>query len=124
VTEGKSNVVSLPKRRSRRSKGPRAPQHLSKAQRELWREVVERYELATHHLRVLRLACEALDRCEEARRAVERDGIVYHDRFGQPREHPMLKVERDSRASAGKLIRELALDGVQPIQTRTSTGRG
>jgi P27 family predicted phage terminase small subunit len=124
VTAGKSGVVELPKRRSRRSKGPRAPQHLSKAQRELWREIVERYELELHHLRLLKLLCEALDRAEEARQALVRDGSYVRDRFDQLKPHPALTVERDSRASAAKLARELALDGTRAIQQRTSSGRG
>jgi P27 family predicted phage terminase small subunit len=125
TTEGKSpTVVELPKRRQRRSKGPRPPAHLSKPQRDLWRSVVERYELELHHLRLLKLLCEALDRAEEARLSLVRDGAYVRDRFDQLKPHPALTVERDSRASAAKLARELSLDGTRAIQTRTTTGRG
>jgi hypothetical protein len=65
----------------------------------LWKAVLSRWELGPHELELLRLACEALDRCEEAREAVARDGAYVEGRFGL-KAHPALAVERDARIGA------------------------
>jgi hypothetical protein len=67
---------------------------------------------------VLRLACEALDRCEQARAAIARDGPFIEDRAGQPKAHPAIAVERDSRLAAMRAFRELSLDGQMPDEVR------
>jgi hypothetical protein len=72
--------------------------------------VVAEFDLEHHHLRILRLACEAWDRGQEAREAVAEHGSVYVDRFGQPRARPEIAIERDARISFARLMRELALD--------------
>jgi hypothetical protein len=50
----------------------RAPDHLSDGSRNLYRQLAEDYELERepHALEVLRLACEAIDRCDQAREAI------------------------------------------------------
>jgi len=57
------------------------------------------------------LAAEAWDRSQEARETAEREGAYYEDRFGQPKAHPAVAVERDSRIAFARLMRELDLDG-------------
>jgi hypothetical protein len=89
----------------------RAPQHLSKAQRAFWRHVMGVYELDQHHVKPLTLLCEALDRGDQARRAIARDGAYLPDRFGQLKAHPAVAVERDARIAVARLTRELDLDG-------------
>lgn len=42
-----------------------APKHLSADRRKLWQSIVASHELEPHHLELLRLACEALDRAED-----------------------------------------------------------
>jgi P27 family predicted phage terminase small subunit len=103
---------------------PRAPQHLSKAQRALWRHVMAEYELEPHHLKLLTLLCEALDRGEQARQAIASDGAYLPDRFGQLKAHPAVAVERDARIAAARLTRELDLDGTpDPTRARCDTLR-
>jgi phage terminase small subunit len=72
--------------------------------------VVSSYELEAHHLHLLTGACEFWDRKQTARKIIEKEGILVLDRFGQQREHPAVKVERDSGLMFAKLLRELALD--------------
>ena len=88
----------------------RAPSHLSARSKAIWKSIDQAYVLATHQKATLRLACEALDRADEAHAVLAAQGAFYKDRFGTPRPHPALAVERDSRLAWARLIRELALD--------------
>jgi phage terminase small subunit len=97
---------------------PPAPGHLSAATRRWWHSVVDEYALEPHHLHLLRLACEALDRAEEARAALATHGTTYSDRFGAPRLRPEVAIERDSRLAFARLTRELDLDTAEAISPR------
>ncbi len=79
--------------------------------------MVETYELEPHHIRLLTLAAESWDRCEQSREILADEGLTFEDRFGQPKSRPEVAVERDSRLAFARLIRELALDGeVEPVR--------
>ena len=91
-----------------------APKHLAPDTRKWWRSVTESYELEPHHVRLLTLASQAWDRAEEAREALAESGIVYEDRFGQPRARPEVGIERDNRLAFARLLRELDLDVAPP----------
>lgn len=88
------------------------PTHLSQATAKWWKSVVADYELDPHHLRILTLASEAWDRGQAAREVVDREGMTFIDRFGSPKPRPEVAIERDSRIGFARLLRELALDGV------------
>jgi hypothetical protein len=104
---------------------PAPPGHLSEPSKRLWHETVEGYELAPHELRILRLALEALDRCEQARRALRRHGIIMLDRWDKPVPRPEVKIEADSRAAAARLFAQLRLPDPEEEapQARTAHGR-
>jgi P27 family predicted phage terminase small subunit len=87
----------------------KVPAHLSAARRDLFARIAAGYELEPHELELLRLACEALDRCEEARAVLAAEGAYTTDRYGSRRAHPAVSVERDSRIAAARLLRELDL---------------
>lgn len=99
---------------------PKPPAHLSRASKGAWRKIAEEYSLAEEPaaLAVLRLALEAVDRCEQARLAMAEDGPVIEDRFGQPKPSPWVAIERDSRIAAARLFRELSLDPGDPNELR------
>jgi hypothetical protein len=97
---------------------------LSASSQRLWRRVLEDYLLEDHHRELLRLALESLDRCEQARKVLAREGITYRDRFGAPRPHPCVGIERDSRVAAARLWRELDLEGEPLPDPRMPRRRG
>jgi phage terminase small subunit len=57
------------------------------------------------------MAGEAFDRATEARETIEAEGTYFKDRFGCPKAHPAVAVERDARVLFARLVRELDLDG-------------
>lgn len=89
-----------------------APKHLTTRSKRIYRSVVDDYDLAgePHAREVLRLALEALDAADTARKIVEAEGMVYLNRFGEPRAHPAVAIERDGRLAVARLFRELSLD--------------
>lgn len=89
---------------------PPPPPHLRPETADWWRSIVEDFDLEPHHLRLLRLAGEAWDAGQCARESLAAHGAVYIDRFGAPRSRPEVAIERDSRISFARLMRELALD--------------
>jgi phage terminase small subunit len=103
----------------------RAPRHLKAATGRWWLSVASSYVMEAHHLRLLTLAAEAWDRCTQAREALSKHGLVYLDRFDQPRARPEIAIERDNRLAFARLIRELALDVSSPEESRPprNTGR-
>ena len=87
-----------------------APQELSKGSQELWRAVVYEWALEPFHEETLTQALLCLDRANEARRVLNRDGLTVIDRFDQVKPHPLLNVERLNRLAYARLLRELGLD--------------
>jgi P27 family predicted phage terminase small subunit len=61
-------------------------------------------------LAVIEQAAKAIDRLEECRRAIARDGVTTTDRWGQVKPHPLLASERDARAGVLAAIRQLGAE--------------
>ena len=89
----------------------KAPQHLTPGTRAWFSSVTSTYVLEEHHLRLLQLAAEAWDRCQQAREAITRDGLIM---LTTGKAHPAVAIERDSRLAFARLIRELDLDAEPP----------
>ena len=96
----------------------KAPKHLKPDTGKWFKSVIKDYELEPHHIRLLTLAGEAWDRCQEAREIVDKEGLTAKDRFGQLRQHPAISIERDCRIAFARLLRELNLDVESPETPR------
>lgn len=90
------------------------PAHLAPETADWWRAVLGEYELEAHHMRLLRLACESWDRCQQAREILDRDGLTTQTESGGLKAHPCIGIERDARLAFARLLRELDLDADQP----------
>jgi phage terminase small subunit len=98
---------------------PAPPGHLSEPQKRLWTELVERFDFDIHELKLLRAACEALDRANQARRAIRKHGLTYESRYGAPVARPEIKIESQANRLASTLIRQLGI----PTEEITGTPR-
>ncbi len=88
------------------------PQHLSPESADFYAHVADNFELELHHLKLLRLACEAWDRSQEAREIIsDAGGPCFEDRFGQPRPHPAVRIQQESRSQFTRILRQLDLEG-------------
>ncbi len=96
------------------------PEHLREETKRWWRSVTRSFELEEHHIRLLTLAGgEVWDRGVQAREVLDREGLTYEDRFGQPCSRPEVAIDRDSRIVFAKLVRELDWDStVTPLSSR------
>lgn len=86
------------------------PSTLSDAAKKWWTTIVTVFELEEWHILLLNECAAAWDRAQQARRLVDRDGPVAYDRWGQAKEHPATRIERDSMAAFRQMWRELDLD--------------
>ena len=74
------------------------PKHLSAGSEKLWRSVLADHELERRHEAALQTALEALDRMRRVQAQLDADGVTTVDRCGGVKAHPLMVVERDSRA--------------------------
>ncbi|MBE0427886.1 MAG: hypothetical protein IBX72_14730 [Nitrospirae bacterium] len=94
----------------------KAPKHLSAESKKLWNSIVFDYALYDMtSQKILSVALEALDRCQKARTIIDAEGMTVLDKFGQAKQHPLLAIERDSRAAFLAGLKALNLD-LEPLQ--------
>jgi phage terminase small subunit len=101
----------------------RPPRHLNAAARRLWTQVLADYDLEAHHRELLLLALEAMTRGDQARREIERSGILIRGRWG-PTVNPAVAIERNCQATYLRLMRELSLDSAAEEAARPPMIRG
>jgi hypothetical protein len=87
------------------------PTGLAAAGRGLWSRLQVGYGVADPAgLAILEQAARALDRVEECRAAIAKDGVTVRDRWDQVKPHPLLAAERDARAAVLAAIRQLGAE--------------
>ena len=90
--------------------------HLSEESKRIWKEITGEYEIIdAAGLRILRVSLEAFDRAQRARVIIDADGLTVTDKAGQIKSHPLLPVERDSRAAFLAGLKALNLD-LEPLK--------
>lgn len=99
-------------------KPPEPPAHVSDEAGTWWNAVVRDYDLEPHHLRLLQAACEAWDRMQQAREAVDKHGITFAAANGDIKTNPAVTIEKDARIAFARLVRELDLDAEAPAERR------
>lgn len=60
---------------------------------------------------------EAFDRMRGCQKIIEKDGAKLVDRFDQVKSHPLLAIERDSRAAMLAALKALNLD-LEPLRDK------
>ncbi|HZG28274.1 MAG TPA: P27 family phage terminase small subunit [Ensifer sp.] len=100
------------------AKKPKVPAHLEPETQRWVRQILDEFELESHHFRQLILTAQAWDRAEQARKIIAAEGLTVLDRYGTAKAHPAVAIERDSRTAFHRGIRELALDGENPSESR------
>jgi hypothetical protein len=93
------------------------PPKISAHAQEFFSAVVDRYDLEAHHLVVLRGVVQQMTVAEHAAEILSDQGICCLDRYGIPREHPMVSVERRARAEVRAGIHQLNLQTFEAIAT-------
>ena len=100
------------------------PVHFTSETKRIWQEIIDEYTIDdAAGLRILRVALEAFDRSQAARATIDKDGMTVKDKFGQTKPHPLLPIERDSRAAFLAGLKALNLD-LEPLRDRPGRPAG
>jgi phage terminase small subunit len=83
---------------------PPPPPHLSRNMKAFWISVFEIKHLQRYEVEIFLQACEAHDRCEQARRILKKEGLTFTNRFNQPTARPEIAIELSNRALFAKLL--------------------
>jgi P27 family predicted phage terminase small subunit len=93
----------------------KAPRTLSTEASKWWKKLTEDYDIVDEAgFLLLQTGLEAFDRMRGAQDVIRREGLQVADRFGQMKAHPLLTVERDSRAQMLMALKALNLD-LEPL---------
>jgi hypothetical protein len=100
------------------------PSNLSNEAKRIWSEIITEYGIDDPAgLRILRVSLEAYDRAQAARKQIDRDGMTFFDKSGQPKIHPLIPCERDSRAAFLAGLKALNLD-IEPLHDKPGRPAG
>src|SRR5262245_21441261 len=101
------------------------PRKLDRHGANLWRSILNEYDISdSGGLEMLTQACQALDRAERCREAIDDDGEVLRvKKAGSMREHPLLKHELAARSFVVRTLQRLGLD-VEAIKAPGRPPRG
>ena len=87
------------------------PATLSERSKDVWGEVSECFEIDAAHATMLQTALEALDRYNEAREILNKEGICFtNEASGLVKLHPATRIEKESRQGFIMAWRALQLD--------------
>jgi hypothetical protein len=84
---------------------------------------VNEFSLEKHHEHLLTLAAEALDRAEQARKALDEHGLMHVDKSGRPHARPEVAIEKDSRIAFAAAAPQMFARRGGPANAATPTAR-
>jgi P27 family predicted phage terminase small subunit len=94
------------------------PSHLTPEAKEIFKNLCDEYGISDEAgLKILRVSCEAFDRAQAARAAIDTAGMLLTDKYGQQKVNPLLACERDSRAAFLAGLKALNLD-LEPLRDK------
>ncbi len=96
----------------------KAPGTLSKSAREIWDQVNSERALYESDYVILRVALEAWDRLQVAKKTIDKEGAHYKTESGFIRAHPALQLEKESRSGFLQAWRMLNLNLEAPAERR------
>jgi hypothetical protein len=87
------------------------PRKLGKHGAHLWKSVLDEYQIDdAGAVEMLASACQALDRAERCREAIDDEGEMIRTKAMGPRDHPLLKHELAARAFVVRTLQRLGLN--------------
>lgn len=88
------------------------PKQLKERGKQFWLAVIKEFtELeGAHDLERLTIAANCLDEIEEAEELLKHAGLLVQDRWGGWKEHPAVKIIKNSQIIFLRAVRELGLD--------------
>lgn len=105
---------------------PPMPAGLNRRAQAAWRQLASELSalglLARTDGAQLEAAASLIARAREARTRVNRDGLFTHGSTGQLREHPGVKIERDSWAQARQLLEAMGLSPAARLRMQMPVG--
>ena len=86
------------------------PEGLSGPSKELWAQLADKQARSPERRAMFTQALRSLDRSEECRAAIDREGLTVGNAGGMKHMNPLLKVEKDARAQFALLWKALKLN--------------
>ncbi len=102
---------------SPKSKIPTTPKHLGKRGRSWWEYMAKEHAMVPSEFETLTLAAECLDRCDEARRTLDNEGMTVSTEAGSLKSHPALAVEARMKLVFVRLLASLKIKPDQADET-------
>ena len=97
---------------------PKPPAYLNAESKTIWLALATEYGIDdTAGTMLLTSVLECHERVRLAREMIDREGAVVPDRWGTPKTHPAVAVERDARSALLASLRALNLD-IKPVADR------
>lgn len=106
-----------PKRNLRR---PKPPGRLSREAKAWWKRILDAFPLEDASLLILESGLECFDTMRQAQETIRKSGTVVDDRFGCPKMHPAVLIERDAKSAMLRHFKALSID-LEPL--RDAPGR-
>lgn len=97
---------------TKKVKIPPTPKSLGKCGESFWKKINKEFLLESHHLELLKQACEVLEAIEIAEEEIKDQGRYVFNRFGEKKENPAVADSRQLKNLFRLLCRELNLDGI------------